>query len=93
MEARANESERIRDEAVVTELGIAIRLVSRGLARSVMIVGIEDPEAVTAAVAVAPGVSVEMVPPSAVRVTRAVSERPLTLTEAVSGRGGTARPR
>jgi hypothetical protein len=81
------------DEAALADLRVAIRLVSRGMARRVTIAGVLDPEAATAAVAgAASGVSIEIVAPrdptrapSAIRVMRATAVATAALHERSPG--------
>ena len=83
MEARANEPDADSRDATVADLHVAIRLVARGLASCVTIVGVADPEAAAAAVGIVPAdVWIEIVPPSVMRVRRAVVEPSAALEEA-----------
>jgi hypothetical protein len=82
MEARANEPDADTSDATVADLRVAIRLVARGLASCVTIVGVADPEAAAAAVGVAPAdIWIEIVPPSVIRVRRLVVEPTAALEE------------
>jgi Ethanolamine utilization protein EutJ (predicted chaperonin) len=79
MEARAHEPEPESEDGLVMDLRVAIRLVTRGLAKSVTIAGVADPEGLAAAVgSAATEVSVEIVSPSVIRVTAAVAEPSVT---------------
>jgi hypothetical protein len=84
----------------VADLRVAIRLVSRGLARAVTIAGVADPEAAAAEVAgVANGVSIEIVAPrdaaspaSAIRVRRADPVPASALSDVSTGPVGQTVP-
>jgi hypothetical protein len=81
MGTNTSEPEASDSAATMTDLQAAVRLVARGLAASVTIVGVADPEAAAAAVGAAPaGVAIEVVTPveparpaSTIRVRRTVA--------------------
>jgi hypothetical protein len=79
MATSASDPETSDSPTAMTDLHAAVRLVARGLAAAVTIVGVPDPEAAAAAVAPsAAGIAIEVVtpveptrPPSTIRVRRA----------------------
>jgi hypothetical protein len=84
MEARANELEPERTNGLVADLRVAIRMVASGLASSVTIAGVADPEGVAAVVGIEPiDVRVEIVSPTVIRVTQALVEHSASVAAAV----------
>ena len=78
MGTNTSEPEASDSAATMTDLQAAVRLVARGLAASVTIVGLPDPAAAAAAIGASAGVAIEVMtpveparPPSTIRVRRA----------------------